>query len=123
MTEPDVASSDATNISCSIRKTSDGTFRINGRKWWSTGALDPRCKVQEFGLECFAWNSVPQVAIVLGKMVGKEYENRSRHRQHSMVIIPMNRANVTVKRNLKVFGFTDSPQGHGEVWLEDVVVR
>ncbi|MEN9382962.1 MAG: (R)-benzylsuccinyl-CoA dehydrogenase [Pseudomonadota bacterium] len=101
MTEPDVASSDATNIQCSIRREGD-EYVINGRKWWSSGAGDPRCAVY----------------IVMGKTD----ENAARHSQQSMVVVPSQTAGVKVVRPLSVFGYDDAPHGHMEVILDDVRV-
>ncbi|HEX9336246.1 MAG TPA: acyl-CoA dehydrogenase family protein, partial [Pseudonocardiaceae bacterium] len=102
MTEPDVASSDATNITTRIER--DGPdYVINGRKWWSSGVLNPNC----------------QVLIVMGKTdLGAE-----RHRQQSMILVPKDTAGVHVKRGVHVFGYTDGPHGgHGEVEFTDVRV-
>lgn len=102
MTEPDVASSDATNIESSIRRDGDH-YVINGRKWWSSGANDPRCKV----------------FIFMGKT---DPSNPNRHAQQSMIIVPRDTAGVTVVRHLPVFGYDDAPHGHGEVLFENVRV-
>ena len=99
MTEPAVASSDATNIECRITKDGDD-YVINGRKWWSSGAGDPRCKV----------------AILMGKTDAGE----TRYRQQSMVLVPMDAAGVTVERALTVYGYDDAPHGHMEIELKDV---
>ncbi|MDQ2875128.1 MAG: acyl-CoA dehydrogenase family protein [Actinomycetota bacterium] len=102
MTEPDVASSDATNISTSIMRDGD-IFVINGRKWWSSGAMDPRCKI----------------LIVMGKT----NLSADRHRQQSMILVPRDTPGVTVKRGLRVFGFTDGTHGgHAEIEFKDVRV-
>jgi acyl-CoA dehydrogenase len=101
MTEPAVASSDATNIQCSIRREGD-EYVINGRKWWSSGAGDPRCAVY----------------IVMGKT----NPDAGRHEQQSMVVVPANAKGIKVMRPLKVFGYDDAPHGHMEVDLEDVRV-
>lgn len=101
MTEPEVASSDATNIQCRIEKDGDD-YVINGRKWWSSGAGDPRCAVY----------------IVMGKtdpLAG-------RHQQQSMILVPANAPGVEVVRALSVFGYDDAPHGHMEVVLKDVRV-
>lgn len=101
MTEPDVASSDATNIECDIRRDGDD-YVINGRKWWSSGAGDPRCKI----------------FIVMGKTD----PDASVHTQQSMVLVPADTPGVTVERHLPVFGYDDAPHGHMEVSLKDVRV-
>ncbi|RJF94453.1 acyl-CoA dehydrogenase [Oleomonas cavernae] len=102
MTEPDVASSDATNIESSIQRQGD-TYVINGRKWWSSGANDPRCKV----------------FIFMGKT---DPRNPNRHAQQSMIIVPRETAGVKILRHLPVFGYDDAPHGHGEVLFENVRV-
>lgn len=100
MTEPDVASSDATNISTRIERDGD-EYVVNGRKWWTTGALDPRC----------------EVLIVMGKTDPAA----ETHRQQSMVLVPMDTPGVTVHRSLPVFGYHDQ-HGHGEIEFRDVRV-
>ena len=102
MTEPDVASSDATNIQCSIKRDGEH-YVVNGRKWWSSGAGDPRCKLY----------------IVMGKT---DPDNPSRHQQQSMILVPADAPGVKVVRALHVFGFDDAPHGHMEVDLKDVRV-
>lgn len=101
MTEPAVASSDATNIQCRIERQGD-EYVINGRKWWSSGVGDPRC----------------QVYIVMGKTD----PNADRHKQQSMIVVPANTKGITVKRALSIFGYDDAPHGHMDVLLEDVRV-
>jgi acyl-CoA dehydrogenase len=101
MTEPAVASSDATNIQCRIERDGD-EYVINGTKWWSSGAGDPRCAVY----------------IVMGKTDPEA----PRHSQQSMIIVPANAKGVTVKRPLTVFGYDDAPHGHMEVDLKNVRV-
>jgi acyl-CoA dehydrogenase len=101
MTEPDVASSDATNIECRIERRGS-SYVINGRKWWTTGAADSRC----------------QIAILMGKT---DFGAPS-HQQQSMVLVPMDAPGVTVKRTLSVFGYDHAPHGHAEVWFENVEV-
>jgi acyl-CoA dehydrogenase len=101
MTEPAVASSDATNIQCRIEREGD-EYVINGTKWWSSGAGDPRCAVY----------------IVMGKTDPEA----PRHSQQSMIIVPANAKGVTVKRPLTVFGYDDAPHGHMEVELKNVRV-
>ncbi len=102
MTEPLVASSDATNIESSIEKKGD-EYVINGRKWWTSGANDPRCKV----------------LIFMGKT---DPNNPDRHKQQSMIVVPMENEGVKVLRHLPVFGFDDAPHGHAEVLFENVKV-
>jgi acyl-CoA dehydrogenase len=101
MTEPDVASSDATNIHASIRRDAD-TYLINGRKWWSSGAGDPRCKI----------------AILMGKTD----PSASAHRQQSMILVPLDTPGVNIVRMLTVFGYDHAPHGHAEIHFEDVRV-
>ncbi|MEQ1613695.1 MAG: acyl-CoA dehydrogenase family protein, partial [Hyphomicrobiaceae bacterium] len=102
MTEPSVASSDATNIQTRIVRDGDH-YVINGRKWWSSGAGDSRCKI----------------FIVMGKT---DPDNPSRHKQQSMILVPSDASGVKVLRHLPVFGFDDAPHGHMEVELKDVRV-
>jgi acyl-CoA dehydrogenase len=95
MTEPEVASSDATNIATRIRREG-GEYVITGRKWWTSGAMDPRCRIM----------------IVMGKT---DPDNADRHRQQSMVLVPLPHPGVHIKRALPVFGYDDAPHGHAEV--------
>jgi acyl-CoA dehydrogenase len=102
MTEPEVASSDASNIATRITRDGD-SYVINGRKWWSSGALSPSC----------------EILIVMGK-TDPDAEN---HRQQSMILVPKDTPGVTVKRAVHVFGYTDGPHGgHGEVIFDNVRV-
>ncbi len=101
MTEPDIASSDATNIKCSIEPRGN-EYVINGRKWWSSGAGDPRCKV----------------AILMGKTE----PSAELHRQQSMILVPLDAPGIAIKRHLPVFGYDDAPHGHMEIELSDVRV-
>lgn len=104
MTEPDVASSDATNIQCRIEPCLDGSgdYLINGTKWWSSGAGDPRCAVY----------------IVMGKT----NPEAGRHEQQSMIVVPADAPGVSIKRHLPVFGYDDAPHGHMEIELKNVRV-
>jgi acyl-CoA dehydrogenase len=102
MTEPKVASSDATNVETSIRRDGD-CYVINGHKWWITGANDPRCAV----------------FLVMGKT---DPDNRDRYRQQSLVVVPADTPGITVVRPLTVFGYDDAPEGHCEVVFKDVRV-
>jgi len=101
MTEPDVASSDATNIAARIERDGD-TYVINGRKWWTSGAGDPRCKLIIF--------------------MGKTNPDAPKHQQHSMLLIPMETPGVRVVRMLDVFGYDDAPHGHAEIIFDNVRV-
>ena len=101
MTEPDVASSDATNIQTTIQRDGD-SYRVDGRKWWSTGGADPRCKM----------------AIVMGKTD----PSAERHQQQSMIIVDLESPGVKVERLLPVFGYDHAPHGHVEISLTDVWV-
>lgn len=101
MTEPEVASSDATNIEASIERDGD-EYVVNGRKWWSSGAGDPRCKI----------------AIVMGK----NDPNAPKHEQQSMILVPLDTPGVTVKRMQSVFGYDDAPHGHAEIDYDNVRV-
>src|SRR4030088_2335663 len=101
MTEPAVASSDATNIEASIIPDGD-EYVINGRKWWASGAGDPRCKIAIF--------------------MGKTDSSAARHKQQSMILVPMDAPGVKIERLLTVFGYDHAPHGHGEVTFENVRV-
>ncbi|NQV21212.1 MAG: acyl-CoA dehydrogenase family protein [Rhodospirillales bacterium] len=101
MTEPAVASSDATNIESRIERDGDD-YVINGRKWWSSGLNDPRCKVIIF--------------------MGKTNPEADRHQQQSMIVVDPDTPGITIERNLPVFGFDDAPHGHAQVLFENVRV-
>ncbi len=105
MTEPDVASSDATNIRARIERSADGSgYVVNGRKWWTSGAGDPRC----------------EICIFMGKTDPEG--NLPRHEQQSMILVPLDTPGVEVRRMLGVFGYDDAPHGHAEINFEDVRV-
>jgi acyl-CoA dehydrogenase len=101
MTEPDIASSDATNIRASIVRAGD-EYVLNGRKWWSTGAGDARCRLAIF--------------------MGKTDESAAKHLQQSMILVPMDTPGVKVERLLNVYGFDDAPNGHAEITFTNVRV-
>ena len=101
MTEPDVASSDATNIKSRVERRADD-YIINGRKWWISGAGDPRCRIAIF--------------------MGKSDPAAPRHQQQSMILVPMDTPGVTIRRMLTVFGYDDAPHGHAEIEFKDVRV-
>ncbi len=101
MTEPEVASSDATNIASTIAEDGDH-FVLNGKKWWATGVGHPRCRIAIF--------------------MGVSDPKADRHLRHSMVLVPLPSPGVTIKRMLTAFGEYDEPYGHGEVWFENVRV-
>ena len=101
MTEPDVASSDATNIATEIKRDGDD-YVINGRKWWSSGAMATNCKI----------------AIVMGK----SDTSAERHKQQSMILVPLDTPGVTIERALHVFGYDHAPKGHAEISFDNVRV-
>ena len=102
MTEPEVASSDATNIETRIRRDGD-QYVISGRKWWTSGALDPRCRIM----------------IVMGR---SDPDHPDRYRRQSMILVPLPHPGVAIKRMLPVFGYDEAPHGHAEVLFCDVRV-
>src|SRR3984885_8674976 len=102
MTEPAVASSDATNIEARIERDGNQGYVINARKWWTSGAMDPRCKI-----------------FIL---MGKTDPNAPRHEQQSMILVPRDTPGITVMRPLTIFGYDDAPHGHAEVDFKDVRV-
>lgn len=105
MTEPEVASSDPTNLETKLIKKSDNDYILSGRKWWSTGAMDPRCRM----------------ALVVAKIedtTGTSEENK--HNQHTIVLVPLPHPKVHSVRPLTVFGYDDAPFGHAEVLLDNV---
>jgi len=101
MTEPDVASSDASNIQASIVRDGDN-YVINAKKWWTSGAMDPRCKIMIF--------------------MGKTDPNADKYKQQSMILVPFNTPGVKVLRHLPVFGYDHAPHGHAEVEFKEVKV-
>src|SRR6202051_1478016 len=111
MTEPGVASSDATNIEASIVRQGD-EYVINGRKWWSSGAGDPRCKVAIFMGRTDTDRTDPE----------KTDRSAALHKQQSMVLVPMDSAGLKIERLLTVFGYDHAPHGHGEITFENVRV-
>ena len=103
MTEPDVASSDATNIQARIERTSGGDeYVVNGRKWWSTGAGNRRCKISI--------------------LMGKTDPSAKRHEQQSMILVPLDAPGVEIERTLSVFGYDEAPHGHAEISFDNVRV-
>lgn len=108
MTEPDVASSDPTNLATSLtkKKGTDGSdeYILNGCKWWSTGAMDPRCRM----------------ALVVARMDYRDNKSSSKHGAHTIVLVPMPQPGVIVERALTVFGYDDAPHGHAQVRLSQV---
>ncbi|RFU35859.1 hypothetical protein B7463_g504, partial [Scytalidium lignicola] len=102
MTEPDVASSDATNIQLNIRKEGND-YILNGSKWWSSGAGDPRCKIY----------------IVMGK---SDPNNKDPYKQQSVILVPADTPGITIKRMLSVYGYDDAPHGHGHIVFNNVRV-
>jgi acyl-CoA dehydrogenase len=109
MTEPDVASSDPTNLATVLKKTQgpDGKvcYVLNGRKWWSTGAMDPRCRM----------------ALVVARM-NSPHSSVPRHGAHTIVLVPMPHPGVVLERALTVFGYDDAPHGHAQVKLQGVLL-
>jgi acyl-CoA dehydrogenase len=101
MTEPEVASSDATNIRTEIRREGD-EYVINGRKWWTSGILDPRCRIMI--------------------LMGRTNPDAPPHQQQSQILVPRDTPGVTIKRHLPVYGYDDAPHGHGEVVFDNVRV-
>jgi acyl-CoA dehydrogenase len=101
MTEPDVASSDATNIRSTITRDGGG-YLINGHKWWISGAGDPRCAIAIF--------------------MGQSNPDAAPHQRQSMILVPMDTAGITIKRMMRVFGYDDAPHGHAEITFENVRV-
>lgn len=101
MTEPDVASSDATNITAKIERQGD-EYVLNGRKWWTSGAGDPRCKI--------------------GIFMGLTNPSAPAHQRQSMILVPMDTPGITIQRMLTVFGYDDAPHGHAEIVFQDVRV-
>ena len=102
MTEPDIASSDATNIQLDIRREGN-EYVLNGSKWWSSGAGDPRCKIY----------------IVMGKT---DASNKDVYKQQSVVLVPADTPGITINRMLKVYGYDDAPHGHGHLSFKNVRV-
>ena len=101
MTEPDVASSDATNIQSRIERDGE-TYLLNGHKWWTSGAGDPRCSLCIF--------------------MGKSDPTAAAYQQQSMILVPLNTPGITIKRMLNVYGYDDAPHGHAEILFENVRV-
>ena len=115
MTEPDSACSDATNVATSIADHGDGHYVINGRKWWITGAGDPRCKL------IILMGRVVRVSSAAHSVASAAKADSEGSRQ-SMVLVPMDTAGVSIERMLTVFGYDDAPHGHAEIAFRDVRV-
>eukprot|EP00172_Hildenbrandia_rubra_P001371 Plantae.Rhodophyta-Hildenbrandia_rubra.ctg1913.p1 GENE.Plantae.Rhodophyta-Hildenbrandia_rubra.ctg1913~~Plantae.Rhodophyta-Hildenbrandia_rubra.ctg1913.p1 ORF type:complete len:817 (+),score=114.44 Plantae.Rhodophyta-Hildenbrandia_rubra.ctg1913:146-2596(+) len=109
MTEPFVASSDPLNLSTNIERTRDGHYKINGRKWWTSGAMDPRTKLI--------------ILIAKGPTSQNENTSKSKHQQHTILLIPIETKGVKIRRALTVYGYDDSPHGHAEIDFENVLVK
>lgn len=109
MTEPDVASSDATNLKTKLERVGE-QYVINGRKWWMSGAMDPRCKL----IVLITRGPIPTETSLSS--------SRSKHRQHTVVLVPMDTPGIKIVRYLSVFGYDDAPHGHAEVELRNVKV-
>lgn len=113
MTEPNVASSDPTNLSARLVKTGVDTYQLHGQKWWSTGAMDPRCRIAIVVAKMdFADHDTPSI----------ENSQNSKHSKHTIVMVPLPHPQVKMNRPLTVFGYDDAPFGHAQVSLEDVAL-
>lgn len=120
MTEPAVASSDARNVCTDFRRQPGGGYRVTGRKWWSTGAMHPHCKVYFVLGKCSG--GAEQASAPTHGSTGAQGPSSARHREHSILVVPADARGVRIVRPLTAFGYDDAPVGHAEVALDGVAV-
>lgn len=117
MTEPNVASSDPTNLSTLLTKTGPNTYRLEGQKWWSTGAMDPRCRI---AIVVAKMNDDTSTITAATTSSSSSSSTNPKHGKHTIVMVPLPHPRVKMVRPLTVFGYDDAPFGHAEVALEGV---